>query len=60
MSAQAADQTASAQAEGPLGIVSAMSVELNALVEKTKITRTEEIAGNTFYEGVLTVWTWCW
>ena len=53
MSAQAADQTASAQADGPLGIVSAMSVELNALVEKTKITRTEEIAGNTFYEGVL-------
>ena len=53
MSALAADQTASAQAEGPLGIVSAMSVELNALVEKTKITRTEEIAGNTFYEGVL-------
>ena len=53
MSALAADQTASAQADGPLGIVSAMSVELNALVGKTKITRTEEIAGNTFYEGVL-------
>lgn len=30
-----------------------MSVELNALVEATKISKTEEIAGNTFYEGVL-------
>ena len=53
VSAAAADQTGAAQAEGPLGIVSAMSVELNALVEATKISKTEEIAGNTFYEGVL-------
>ena len=53
VSAAAADQTGAAQAEGPLGIVSAMSVELNALVEATKIPKTEEIAGNTFYEGVL-------
>ena len=53
VSAAAADQTGDAQAEGPLGIVSAMSVELNALVEATKISKTEEIAGNTFYEGVL-------
>ena len=30
-----------------------MSVELNALVEATKISKTEEIAGNTFYEAVL-------
>ena len=53
VSAAAAGQTGAAQAEGPLGIVSAMSVELNALVEATKISKTEEIAGNTFYEGVL-------
>ena len=53
VSAAAADQTGDAQAEGPLGLVSAMSVELNALVEATKISKTEEIAGNTFYEGVL-------
>ena len=53
VSAAAADQTDTAQAEGPLGMVSAMSVELNALVEATKISKTEEIAGNTFYEGVL-------
>ena len=53
VSAAAADQTGAAQAAGPLGIVSAMSVELNALVEATKISKTEEIAGNTFYEGVL-------
>ena len=47
VSAAAADQTGAAQAEGPLGIVSAMSVELNALVEATKISKTEEIAGKT-------------
>ena len=41
VSAAAADQTGAAQAEGPLGIVSAMSVELNALVEATKISKTE-------------------
>ena len=60
VSAAAADQTGDAQAEGPLGLVSAMSVELNALVEATKISKTEEIAGNTFYEGVSTAWMWCW
>ena len=53
ISALAAEETTTRQEEGPLGIVSAMSVELKALLDKAKITRTEEIAGNTFYEGVL-------
>lgn len=37
----------------PLGIVSAMSVELNALVEAAEIEKEETIAGNTFYVGTL-------
>ena len=37
----------------PLGIISAMSVELNALVEAAEIEKEETIAGNTFYVGTL-------
>ena len=40
-------------AEGPLGIISAMSVELKALVEAADVTKEEVIAGNTFYTATL-------
>ena len=43
----------SAKSDGPVGIISAMSVELDALVKAADITRTEEVSGNTFYVGTL-------
>lgn len=50
MTAFAAD----AEAESArLGIISAMSVELKALVEAAEIEKEETIAGNTFYIGTL-------
>ncbi|WP_298034660.1 5'-methylthioadenosine/adenosylhomocysteine nucleosidase [uncultured Dysosmobacter sp.] len=52
--ALAADEKTSGTAEeGPLGIVSAMAVELEALVDATDVTKQEVIAGNTFYTGKL-------
>lgn len=38
---------------GPIGIISAMDVELKQLVEEAEITRQETVAGNTFYTGTL-------
>ena len=37
----------------PLGIISAMDVELSALVDAAEVTREDTIAGNTFYVGTL-------
>ncbi len=38
---------------GPLGIISAMDVELKKLVEEAEISKEETVAGNTFYTGTL-------
>lgn len=42
-----------AAAQAPLGIISAMDVELQALVEAADVAKTEVVAGNTFYIGTL-------
>jgi adenosylhomocysteine nucleosidase len=38
---------------GPLGIISAMDVELQKLVEEAEITKEETVSGSTFYTGTL-------
>lgn len=38
---------------GPIGIISAMDVELKQLVEEAEIAKQETVAGNTFYTGTL-------
>lgn len=38
---------------GPVGIISAMDVELKKLVEEAEVSKEETVAGNTFYIGTL-------
>ena len=62
VSAAAADQTGAAQAEGPLGIVSAMSVELNALVAAGAWPLVPRVSCNNSNQlltfGPMIIWNW--